>query len=46
MNTEKQLLTAGAANVTITIEIDAPLAKTWRAMAASSTVQVSGPAWS
>lgn len=34
MSTEKQLLTAGAANITITIDIAAPLAETWRAMIA------------
>ena len=32
MKTEKELLTAGAANVTITIEIEASVAKTWQAM--------------
>ena len=32
MNTEKQLLTAGAANVTLTIDIEATVVQTWRAL--------------
>ena len=32
MSTEKQLMSAGVANVTITIEIEAPVAQTWAAM--------------
>ena len=32
MNTEKELLTAAAANVTVTIEIDAPVSQTWETM--------------
>ena len=32
MKTEKQLLTAAAANITITIELEASVAQTWNAM--------------
>lgn len=32
MQTKKELLTAGAANVTLTIDIDAPLGVTWKCM--------------